>query len=986
MWRWLILFGLFSSPCWAGYWSMSQYDARHWTVNEGLPQISVYDITQDSQQYIWLATERGIVRFDGQRFRTFDKDDSPFLENSLIKQLLWTQDQQLLLRSSTHLLVMRDTNFANIDVSQTESKRVEDFITLPNGQVIVAAGGLYRLDDQQLVELESPLLQVQKLAVIDSELCAVAVGGLWCQQNGQFVLIADGLAGLGQVTVIQRYFGKTYLGTSKGLYVLQDGQWQRESLSAAYPQELIHFAIAQDTENFWVGSDNGVYRFYRGRLVEAMNYQHASPLLRLRVGFIDSQQQLWFGSQTEGLYRMQLNPASMFGAEAGLTNPFTWAIGELQSGMLVGTNQGLFLRLPGRAFTPVILDKELDNKAYYSFWFDEENEQLWLGSKAGLALYQWPEQRLLTLFHEFDSSQINGIVPAPEGVWIATSHGLWRYLQGKMQSIDALNNNQYGGVRTVLNVDQQLWIGTEHGLLVQHQDILAPVLEPTLAKAFISYLGLMDDGTLAVGTFQHGLWLKQASGWLQLSKPQGLPIDNITHVTDTGSALLLAGLQGVVSVDRQTINQPFPHFQVVVDNTGDRTGFERFRCCNGAGVDKGWSDRSRTYLPTVNGVLVIEHALLREAQPVTKPIFEGLQVGDKWLQPPLVLEPELRDWTVHFSSPYFQRTADLEYRYQMQGYDQDWKIKHDQNPIAYTNLKAGDYRFVVQARQRGFPQWSDSLVVPIAKKPFWYESIWFYGVVLIALTLLMRAVWWLRSRTLLERQFELEQEVAKRTDELNHANQLLQQANEQLLQASLRDPMTGLHNRRYLSQTLPKLLANASRRKEPLGVLLIDLDDFKKVNDQHGHGVGDEVLIIMAEILIKQCRLSDHLVRWGGEEFVVVVEQSQGLVELAERILSAVAHAPWPAQLQMTCSVGLSCHPVSTPASWPFDSTIMLADKAMYLVKHHGKNGWYWLQLQTAPDDATAQLLHLATPEQLINHPYIHVRSSFDRRSAPITL
>lgn len=183
----------------------------------------------------------------------------------------------------------------------------------------------------------------------------------------------------------------------------------------------------------------------------------------------------------------------------------------------------------------------------------------------------------------------------------------------------------------------------------------------------------------------------------------------------------------------------------------------------------------------------------------------------------------------------------------------------------------------------------------------------------------------------------------------------LQRARAQLEEASLTDPLTGLRNRRHLQQHIDADVALALRAHQQgqtedadLIFLLVDIDHFKQVNDRHGHAAGDAVLIEMRERLVPLFRATDHLVRWGGEEFLIVARATHRsrMAELAERICAAVRGKPFllpdGTALPRTCSVGAACLPFDL--KWPrkqrWQDVLGLADTALYAVKNAGRDGW----------------------------------------------
>lgn len=155
---------------------------------------------------------------------------------------------------------------------------------------------------------------------------------------------------------------------------------------------------------------------------------------------------------------------------------------------------------------------------------------------------------------------------------------------------------------------------------------------------------------------------------------------------------------------------------------------------------------------------------------------------------------------------------------------------------------------------------------------------------------------------------------------------------------ALRDPLTGLGNRRHLDRRLPAILSAAERAEQPLCMAVIDLDHFKQINDRHGHGVGDQVLLRMADLLRANTRASDLLVRLGGEEFLVVFADTPLALaqEVSERLREQVQAHAWTGiapSLSVTLSIGLAASPPYT-----LSTLMQTADEALYRAKTGGRN------------------------------------------------
>ena len=162
------------------------------------------------------------------------------------------------------------------------------------------------------------------------------------------------------------------------------------------------------------------------------------------------------------------------------------------------------------------------------------------------------------------------------------------------------------------------------------------------------------------------------------------------------------------------------------------------------------------------------------------------------------------------------------------------------------------------------------------------------------------------------------------------------------LSMALTDTLTGLYNRRYLNVHLEKLLKQSGEQRKPIAVLMFDIDHFKSVNDTHGHGVGDEVLVAFSNRLKGRLRTFDILARTGGEEFVAVLVDV-GLEKacyIAERLRRGIANDPMPAsvdegELHITTSVGGIFVGTDTMS---VEETIERADKLLYEAKETGRN------------------------------------------------
>jgi diguanylate cyclase (GGDEF)-like protein len=313
--------------------------------------------------------------------------------------------------------------------------------------------------------------------------------------------------------------------------------------------------------------------------------------------------------------------------------------------------------------------------------------------------------------------------------------------------------------------------------------------------------------------------------------------------------------------------------------------------------------------------------------------------------------------TVQFTPMILGNGDRVSCRYQLKGLEK--QVTETQlREVQYGGLPAGYYEFWVQcgplgpaAKNRNFASFKFQ-VLPNPWQTWWADLAW--------AGLLLTAFWayvFLRTRRLDRRRVELEKAVAERSAELL-------QKNKELEEVSLTDPLTATRNRRYFYETISKDIAQAVRShlktldpaatpapRQELIFVLVDIDRFKRVNDEMGHAAGDELLRQMAKRIASVMRRSDDLVRWGGEEFLLVCRTTdrENASLLCNRVLDAVRNQPFDVgngvEIHKTCSIGWA------PFPWfkddvnmlSIDNVIEMADRALYIAKREGRNRAYGL-------------------------------------------
>ncbi len=560
--------------------------------------------------------------------------------------------------------------------------------------------------------------------------------------------------------------------------------------------------------------------------------------------------------------------------------------------------------------------------------------------------------------------------------------------------------------------DGQLWIGTDGGGL--------NLLDPKTGKArrFVSDAGdhdsLSTDTVFALHFDASGrLWIGTQGEGLELldGLPEGEGRPRFSHFTEReglADDVVYGILEDASGALWLSTNRGLSRFH---PQSGTFRNFDRSHGLQADEFNFGAHYRSadgELFFGGVNGFNAFYPGALERNENVPPVVLTTLLTFDR----PFVTTTPLyaldridlgyRDdvVTFEFAALDFAAPERNAYRYLLEGFGTDWIELGDHRRITFTDLDGGSYTLRVQAANNDGLWNEEGLALAIVVAPPPWRTWWAYlAYVLMAAAAVAgyRESHQRKLRQEEEYSERLELEVKERTGELTQRNRELEVLNIKLVEASLTDSLTGLRNRRFLFEEVAKDIALIRRRyvEQAMGLprrdvfdvvfLMIDVDNFKNINDTFGHPAGDMVLVQLRDVLLAACRESDIVIRWGGDEFLVVGRDTDPdrAEALAERIRISIEEHVFELEesrvLRTTVSIGFACYPFvrKEPDLATWEQVLSLADEALYAAKHTARNAWvgYFSTSNTADMSELMRAVR-EHPRRLALEGRIEIRSS----------
>jgi diguanylate cyclase (GGDEF)-like protein len=935
----------------------------------GLGAVTATAMGQDKEGFLWIGTQTGLYRYDGTRARKMA--DAEALIGHYVLDLVIAPDGTPWFAGNRGIAHYKSGRFESVAIPAS---------AMPLGSgtqlfTVDAKGVVYALRyNRGLVRVDTKNPAQTKIFA-EAEGIDDTVNGIARAENdsvwftfGTHLAHLD--AGSDAVTVDK----EIQLPNDRVVALLWDGNgtmWLRSATKLARLDSVAHKVIEEQVA------------------IGQADEEEGKPVL-------DQNGKLLVPSATGLWWQGESGEWQVITDKQGISsNDIQFALEDREGALWVGGSGTGLDRLPGvRAWSDWTTAEGLPDNSTWASQRDHYG-RLWVSTSRGIGVWDEAKHTWLRvpLVGANGRMQVRQIQVAKDGaIWAMT-------VTGAVIRIDADNfstmvqANYHGRqfLAVYASPTGEIWATSREHLV--RFDTRHPEKEPTDVPVAVAgagevrFLAFAPDGTLwAAGT--GAVYRYDGKNWTMLTAKDGLQGQAITSMAAVSGKELWVGYNDVVEVSHilldeggnaQFDHRPWDSFIVGCDSKR-RVWFDgpegltvlspngtiaRLNHADGLLWDdvSPWTgvreEKDGSYvIATSRGLTRYRPQTRAQERKPPSAVLTYVALGgvERGVHDTPKVKPAEGSLTVQFTPMILGSGDRVTCRYQLKGLEK--QVTETQlREVQYGGLPAGYYEFWVQCQEPGAAAEKSFAGFRFQVLPNFWQTWW---AELAGAALLLGCFWIyvsLRTRALNRRRLELEKAVAERNAELL-------QKNKELEEVSLTDPLTGTRNRRYFYETISKDIAQAVRShlktldatataspRQELIFALVDIDRFKRVNDELGHAAGDELLKLMAKRIASVMRRSDDLVRWGGEEFLLVCRTTdrENASLLCNRMLEAVSKEPFDVgngvEIHKTCSIGWA------PLPWfkddvnmlSIDNVIELADRALYIAKREGRNRAYGL-------------------------------------------
>lgn len=766
----------------------AQHRFNHWTVTEGLPQNSVYAITQTLDGYLWLTTLDGLVRFDGVNFTVFNKINLKDLPSNRFVSL-----------------------FAETDGTLWVATEEDGLVRFQNGQIqiLTTADGLP----------SNRIFQVQK--DLDDSLLITTENGLVSWQNGHISLKRQENA--------RDY--KIYISPSGWRWEMDAGGLKRfdkngtkfvypipfDPAQIAFERTFNYFSYVSMFEDrtgtIWFAASGNLYRI-ENNTVTTLTKQNGMPQSLVRDITQDADGNIWIGTEKDGACYLSDNRFTCYNINKGLTSNFIRDIFSDREGTLwLTTHESGINRLTKQTITPLSTAEGLSDKNVYPILEDSKGN-VWIGSTTSLSQFKDDKIKNYTqrnqLLYEFVQAlledregrlwigSVGGVQYLQNGkftdfterlgfgigeadfwdihedndgtLWFATNRGLVKFKDGAVQKLTTQNGLPTNDVRIIYErKDGTFLLGTYSGLAIMRPDgVVLQILteDEGLAGNYIRSIYEDNDGILWIGTYESGLSRLKDGKFTNYTTDKGLFSNGVFAILeDSRGNFWMSSNQGIYRTSRQELNDFAEGRITKITPTafGKSDGMLNAECNGGRQPSALKRSDGKLWFPTQDGVAIIDpEDVPFNPNPPPVVIESAFLSGAKIdLKDKLEIQPSQGNLEIRYTGLSFIKPEQSRFRYKLEGLDENWIEAGTRREAYYPYLPPGKYTFHIIAANSDNVWNEDGARLEIIVHPAFYQTWWFSIFCVLAIAAI---VFWLYRRRLAEahRQKDAQQGFSRR--------------------------------------------------------------------------------------------------------------------------------------------------------------------------------------------------------------------------------